>query len=116
MKPITIIFLFLLTCPTMGQYPANIVIGQIQASDPEGGDLRFKIVSGNTNGYFSIDSDGALKVKRAAYSEFTSYKSYDLIIEVSDQGGLTTKVTITVTLRKTKEGKIIKPNPEHILA
>ena len=41
MKLLTIIVLFLLTCPAMGQYPANIVVGQIQASGEDGENMHY---------------------------------------------------------------------------
>jgi hypothetical protein len=109
------LILILLSLQLLAQYPQNIVVGQIQAIDPEGDLLQFKIVEGDPQHYFWITDDGVVMVKREAYSTFSRYRTWTLIVICSDPKGASTKFIIDVTLRKNKEGRIIKPNPEHYL-
>jgi hypothetical protein len=111
------LLLILLSFQLFAQYPQNIVVGQIQiqADDPEGDPIQFKIVEGDPQHYFWITNDGVVMVKREAYSTFSRYRTWTLIVICSDPKGASTKFIIDVTLRKNKEGRIIKPNPEHYL-
>lgn len=60
----------------------NNVIGSLQASDADGDQVNFSIVSGNDNGYFSIDSNNNLVVNNANTN--LTQSRYTLEIKSSD--------------------------------
>lgn len=116
MKNLLLIMAILFAIQTMAQYPKNIAVGQIQATDPEGGDILFKIIDGDPQKYFWVSDDGVLMVKRGAYETFSRYRNWTLVLIASDPEGLSTKFTVVITLRKNNKGQIVKPNPEQIIA
>lgn len=110
------ILALLFAVQTMAQYPKNIAVGQLQVTDPEGGDISFKIMDGDTQKYFWVSDDGVLMVKRVAYETFSRYRTWTLVITAYDPEGLSTKFSVVVTLRKNSKNQIVKPNPEQIIA
>lgn len=65
--------------------------------------LSFSILSGNTNGAFSVDSAGVLRVANTAALDFEKTPTFNLTVKVSDNStvlptGLSATNTITVSL------------------
>ncbi|HIB95395.1 MAG TPA: hypothetical protein EYO70_02445, partial [Candidatus Marinimicrobia bacterium] len=83
--------------------PENVaLVGDIEASDPEGNSISYSIVGGNDSEKFTLTSEGALSFKDAPNYESPSdldvNNEYEISVETSD-GSLaeTTSMTITVT-------------------
>lgn len=74
-------------------------IGTIVASDPEGDDLSFSILSGNTDNAFTVINTGLLTVNNSAALDYEITTSFSLNVEVSD-GSLASNATITINLDK----------------
>ncbi|MEP1093675.1 MAG: cadherin repeat domain-containing protein [Cyclobacteriaceae bacterium] len=74
-------------------------IGEVQASDPDGGDLSFSIISGNSDGLFGIDpTTGTLSIASVSTLDFETKESYTLAVRVRDTESLGTTATITVNV------------------
>ena len=82
-------------------------IGIVVASDPDAAQTKtFSIVSGNTNGAFSINtSTGALTVANSAALNFEVTPSFALVVKVQDNGtpALNSQATINVSLTDVNE-------------
>ncbi len=88
---------------------AGTVVGTVSASDPEGDDLIFSIVSGNDFEVFQInENSGELSVADASPFDFEVNPIFSLELEVSD-GALSDQATITVNLNDQNESPIITP-------
>ncbi|XP_052086465.1 protocadherin Fat 4-like [Mytilus californianus] len=78
----------------------NTVIATINATDHDDGknaELKYSIVSGNTDNDFKLDSGfGILQVAKTLDRERTS--SYDLLINVTDGGSTLKSTTVNVTI------------------
>ena len=60
---------------------------KINKDDPEVWQSHtFTIKSGNTGSYFLINQDGYMFVKRTAYVSFVKYRTWTIIIRVTDDG------------------------------
>ena len=101
--------------------PNGIVLGTIEASDPDGDTLTYTIVSGNDAEAFSLDSEiGELTVSTSSALDFETTPSYSLGIEVSD-GALSDLAIFTINLTDVEEEEeilsladasaMIYPNP-----
>ena len=77
-------------------------VGAVSATDANGDELSFSILSGNTNGAFELSTDGELTVGNVTELDFEISPSFDLIVEVSD-GLLSASATITVDLTDVDE-------------
>ncbi|MDR6121340.1 LPXTG-motif cell wall-anchored protein [Bacillus sp. SLBN-46] len=72
---------------------AGTIVGTLQASDGDGQLLSYRILSGNTNGVFSLNAaTGEIKVQTGSLLDFETTTSYTLAIEVTD--GLETTTAI----------------------
>ncbi|MCU7549109.1 cadherin domain-containing protein [Chitinophagaceae bacterium LB-8] len=73
------------------------VVGPVSASDANGDALSYSIVSGNTNGAFSINAaTGEITV-----SKFLSYHaqdSYSLTVRATDDGGLSDQASVAINV------------------
>ena len=97
------------------------LLGNVEASDPDGDTLTYVIVSGNDGEGFSLDSEsGELTVSTSSALDFETTPSYSLGIEVSD-GVLSDVAIFTINLTDVEEeeetlsladaSEMIYPNP-----
>ena len=92
--------------------PAGSVIGTIQASDPNAGQmLSFSILSGNTNNAFAISQTGVLTVNNALAVDFETNPSFTLSIMVSDNGSpvLTAQAPVTISVLNVNDPPVMQP-------
>ncbi|MBK1827208.1 cadherin domain-containing protein [Haloferula rosea] len=83
-------------------------VGQVSASDPDAGDsLSYAITGGNTEGAFSIDSNG--NILTAATLDHEALDQYVLTVEVSDDGTpvLTDSATLTIDVSDVNEAPTV---------
>ncbi|GAA5497581.1 hypothetical protein Rhal01_03777 [Rubritalea halochordaticola] len=78
--------------------PAAYTLGTVTASDADAGDtLTYKIISGNSQGYFAIDSvTGTITTTTSFDREVKS--EYDLIVQVDDGNGAYKTAYITIEI------------------
>ena len=63
----------------------ELILGTVEASDPDGDTLTYVIVSGNDAEGFSLDSNsGELTVSTSSALDFETTPTFSLLIEVSD--------------------------------
>ena len=81
--------------------PNATVVGQMNGVDVDAGDsLTYTIESGNTNGAFTIDSvTGEITVANSAALNFETTPRFDLVVRVTDTGGLFNEADATIFLR-----------------
>ncbi|MCU7550621.1 cadherin domain-containing protein [Chitinophagaceae bacterium LB-8] len=73
------------------------LVGQVSASDANGDALSYSIVSGNTNGAFSINaSTGQIRVAKTL--NYHSQSSYSLVVRASDGGGLADNASTVINV------------------
>jgi hypothetical protein len=104
----------------IGESPNGIVIGSIEAVDPENDDLSYSIKSGNDNDTFGLDENtGELTVLNIDLLDFKNIQSVLLEIGISD-AEFTSAATITINLEEKvvagitiEDNEIIRiyPNP-----
>ncbi len=71
-------------------------IGTVAASDPDGDELAFVILSGDPSNVFEINGEGVISVADASGLDFDNWSDYTLEVEVSDPADWTiAMVTIT---------------------
>lgn len=87
-------------------YTVGTVIGRAVASDPDGGQpLSYSIVSGNVEGYFSIDpANGNLLLAKSVNLNGMDELPFTLTVRVRDNGlnPLAAEANVTVTVSKMK--------------
>jgi len=90
----------------------GIVVGNIVATDPNAGQtLTYTILSGNSNGVFTINSlSGVLTVANSSALNYEVTPSFALVIKVQDNGSgnLSSQANISVTLINVNEVPIIQ--------
>ncbi|MGX9543255.1 Ig-like domain-containing protein, partial [Shewanella sp. A22] len=90
------------------------VIGTVSATDPEGKDVSYSIVSGDTNGWFEIDPvTGVISLTpagvTAAANDFEVMANvHDLVVGASD-GVNTSNINVTLTELDVNEGPEFTP-------
>jgi len=73
----------------------NTFVGNVIASDEDGDDLLFSIISGNTNDPFYIESiSGTLRVNSSAALDYETTPIFSLTIQVSDGQDSTNAIVI----------------------
>ncbi len=91
--------------------PNNTFVGTVIASDPNPGQsLTYSILSGNTNGAFSINTTtGVLRVSNFNMLDFETTPSFTLIVRVQDNGfgNLSSQANIIVSLINVNEAPVI---------
>jgi ABC-type uncharacterized transport system auxiliary subunit len=80
----------------------NQIIGFVEATDPNGDDLSFSIVSGNVNNAVLLTSFGELLVNNSAALDFEQIPTISLVVSVSD-GSLSASATITINVNDVDE-------------
>ncbi|MBK7172697.1 MAG: cadherin domain-containing protein [Bacteroidales bacterium] len=82
-------------------------VGTVLATDPDAGQsLMYSILSGNTDGAFSINAlSGTILVADSSVLSFENTSSYSLIIRVDDNGtvSLNNQATITISMTDANE-------------
>lgn len=95
-------------------------IGSVSATDPDAGQtLTFSILSGNTNGAFSIGSStGLLSVANSSALNFETTPSFSLVVSVQDNGSpvQNNQATVTVSLLNVNELPIVANQDFSVLA
>ncbi len=86
----------------------DTVIGTVAATDAEGA-VTFAIISGNTDGAFTIDSTGKVTVANPAALDFETTSTYSLTIEVTDAGAptLTDTAVVMITIGDVNEAPTV---------
>uniref|UniRef100_UPI003FCF7267 cadherin-like domain-containing protein n=1 Tax=Tistrella mobilis TaxID=171437 RepID=UPI003FCF7267 len=82
-----------LSASLVGENQPGAVIGTISASDPDGDALTFSV----DDARFEI-VDGQLKLKDGVALDFETEPTVDLVITAQDAGGLTSSLTVTITV------------------
>jgi VCBS repeat-containing protein len=87
---------------------AGSSVGTVAFSDPDAGqDHSFAIVSGNGGGAFAIDSQtGALTVARPELLDAETTPFFDLVVRVTDDGGLSDTARVRISIRDVDETPI----------
>jgi len=90
------------------------VVGIVKAIDPDSGQvLSYKVISGDPEKFFTIDSrNGTIRVRNSAYSTFSNSRTWKLVVAVTDsdaENPLTTNITVTIILNKNTQEKSIDP-------
>ncbi len=89
---------------------ASTVVGTVSATDPEGGDVTFEIIAGNTSSAFAIDENsGQITVANATPLDFEATPSFALTVEVTAVP-YSSEATITIDLNDAPEA----PNNIHL--
>jgi len=87
------------------------IVGTVIASDPDTGDtLSYAITAGNTGGAFTINSaTGQITVNNTAVLDFETLPSFDLTVEVTDDGtpSLSSTGTATITLADINDAPVV---------
>lgn len=87
------------------------LVGTVVATDPNAGQVKtFSIVSGNTNGAFSINAaNGNILVTNGSELNFEVNPTFSLLIKVADNGNpsLSSQATITIKLTDVNEPPIV---------
>jgi sulfatase modifying factor 1 len=78
--------------------PAGQVIGEFNATDPDGDAITYHFVNGeNNNSLFTLDSNGTLKTA-TTFDYESNASSYTITIQAKDELNATTEGNFTVTL------------------
>lgn len=89
---------------------ADFVIGTVEASDPEGGDITFEILNGNDDGAIVLDqATGQLTVANPVFFDFETTPAFSLSMRISDEEAATTDITVTINLIDVDESGNIPP-------
>jgi Cadherin domain/Domain of unknown function (DUF4114) len=90
---------------------AGALVGAVVASDPDAGQsLSYAIVSGNESGAFAIDAEGNITVADASKLDYESQDldSYDLTVQVTDNGSGTLTDTAIVSIAVTNVTEVLQ--------
>ena len=97
----------------------NTLVGKVLATDPDGDDITYSIISGNEENFFNINNEGEIFVSNGNTLSYESFKEFVLIVEVSD-GLLKENIQVVINIVELSPlsiesyvNKIIKiyPNP-----
>ena len=80
--------------------PNRSVVGELNATDPDGHSISYHLVSGvgdENNSFFLLDSDGTLRTTRTFDYEEDDHK-YSIRVQARDETNATTEGNFTVTL------------------
>jgi len=99
--------------------PQGTSVGQVIATDPDPGQtLTYSLISGNTGNTFLVSSSGLISVANAQMLNFENQSSYQLLIQVSDNGipQLASSTNITITVNNVNEVPSVAANQAFTLA
>lgn len=93
--------------------PQGAIVGTNAATDPDANTvLTYAIVSGNSNGAFSIDSAGNIRVANPAALDFESGQTnFQLGITATDNGNpaLSAATTVAITVLNANDPPVVQP-------
>ena len=81
-----------------------VAVDTVSATDPENGTVMYSIVSGNGNGLFAIDGDGAITYVGTG-EDFESHEGFELTVRASD-GNTSSQATVTVNVTNVNEAPV----------
>ncbi|MEE4358032.1 MAG: cadherin domain-containing protein, partial [Desulfococcaceae bacterium] len=80
--------------------PEDTFVGQQIALDPDGDNITYAIIDGNTGDAFSIDPEtGVITVNNADMMDYETYPVFTLTVQATDDGSPSQSDTGTVTIR-----------------
>lgn len=84
-------------------------LGSVTFADPDAGQTHtFSITAGNTGTAFAINpTNGSLTVSNSAALDYEANSSFNLAIEVTDDGGLTGTASITININDINEAPVV---------
>jgi len=83
-------------------------IAHLEANDPDGTEVTWKITAGDPAGYFHITPcSGVIKLDSSVYSTFTRQRTFTITFTCTDETGLSSKTIRKITLYKTKQPDIV---------
>ncbi|MBW2415979.1 MAG: cadherin domain-containing protein, partial [Deltaproteobacteria bacterium] len=97
--------------------PTGTVVGSVSTIEVDTGDtLSYAITGGNTGNAFAIDSSGQITVVDPAPLDFETNPSFDLRVEVTDDGtpSMSGTATVTVSLTNVNETPTVVGGPFNI--
>ena len=78
--------------------PAGTIVGEFNATDPEGGAITYHFVNGdNNNSLFTIDTNGTLKTA-TTFDYESNASNYTITVEAKDELNATTEGNFTISL------------------
>ena len=78
--------------------PAGTIVGEFNATDPEGGAITYHFLNGeNNNSLFALDSNGTLKTA-TTFDYESNASSYTITVQAKDELNATTEGNFTVSL------------------
>ena len=86
---------------------AGTVVGQLEASDVDGDELTYAILSGNSDNAFALSTSGELSVETVSALDYETTLSFSLEVEVSDGNGGSAQATVTVSLANLDETELL---------
>jgi len=93
---------------------ATDILKTVSALDADGGAVIYRITEGNADGWYSIDSNGNIRLTDKGVSEaandFESGSSNHLLTVVASDGTNSTDVKVTLTEKNANEAPIITSN------
>ena len=86
------------------------LVGDIEASDPEGDDISYSIVGGNDKAKFTLTSEGAISFNEApnfeSPSDHDTNNQYEISVKTSD-GSLADTTDLTITVNDADDGPVV---------
>ncbi|MCF6238088.1 MAG: cadherin domain-containing protein, partial [Candidatus Marinimicrobia bacterium] len=100
------------TVPEHTSNQPNAVVANLSVSDPDNasssyGKHTYSIISGDPDGYFTVDSAGVLRAQKKLDYENTARRNFSLTVEMTDGGGLSDPATIQVNLTDENEAPVV---------
>ena len=86
---------------------AGTFVGQLEASDVDGDELTYAILSGNSDNAFALSTSGELSVETVSALDYETTLSFSLEVEVSDGNGGSAQATVTVSLANLDETELL---------
>ncbi|MEZ4589673.1 MAG: cadherin domain-containing protein [Chloroflexota bacterium] len=80
-----------------------VEVGDVPASDPEGGALSYNIISGNTNNPFAVTTAGKIVVNNTTLLNFETTPAFTLTIAVDDGVNPAVNATVHINLKDVNE-------------
>jgi hypothetical protein len=110
------ILFILVLFPLILSAQASIKVSQIKAEDPEGTEVVFSILSGNTGSFFTITPcSGVISVKATAFDSFVNYRTWNLTVKATDETKLYSTKKWKIVLRKDSSGNKLPPEISVVL-
>ena len=82
---------------------AQVPVGRIAATDPDGETVSYSIVAGNDDGAFAIDPESGDLVYVGAGEDFEAVSARELTVRATDPSGATADADVTVSIQDVDE-------------